>query len=99
MRPLPPHSAKVRLRPTGGPAIQFHAIRPPSSGEHPVRLEPSLVFQGFFVRPPNHLSPIARAPSDSFAIRTAPASSKRFTTVASPSNLCCLNPPEPQVVG
>src|SRR5208282_2130662 len=52
-------------------------------------LEPSLVFQGFFVRPPNYLSPIARAPSDSFAIRTAPASSKRFTTVASPSNLCC----------
>src|SRR5271169_5180029 len=48
-------------------------------------LEPSVVFHGFFVRPPNHLSPMARAPSESFAIRTAPASSKRFTTVASSS--------------
>src|ERR1700722_19927235 len=46
-------------------------------------LEPSLVFQGFRVRPPNHLSPIAKAPRESFATRPAPASSRRFTIVAS----------------
>src|ERR1700719_2549290 len=52
-------------------------------------LEPSLLFQGFRVRPPNHLSPIASAPRESFAIRTAPASSRRFTTVASSLKTCC----------
>src|SRR5208282_6241976 len=35
-------------------------------------LEPCAGFHGLRVRPPNHLSPWARAPSVSFAIRTAP---------------------------
>src|SRR5713101_7167900 len=48
-------------------------------------LEPCLVFQGFRVTPPNHTSPMARAPRVSFATSTAPALSKRFTTVASSS--------------
>src|SRR5579862_513670 len=48
-------------------------------------LEPCPGRQGFRVTPPNQLSPSARAPSVSFATRTAPASSRRFTTVASSS--------------
>src|SRR5437763_1394099 len=45
--------------------------------------EPSFGFHGLRVmRSPNHLSPHASAPSDSFATRTAPASSRRFATVA-----------------
>src|SRR5271163_939007 len=43
-------------------------------------LEPCRLFQGFRVRAPNHRSPCARAPIDSFAIRIAPASSSRVTT-------------------
>src|SRR5262245_63491824 len=38
-------------------------------------LEPCLTFHGLRVMPPNHWSPIARAPSVSLATRTAPASS------------------------
>src|SRR5215470_5798356 len=48
-------------------------------------LDPCLVFQGLRVIPPNHLSPWARAPSVSLARRTAPAASRRLTTVASSS--------------
>src|SRR5580704_15248111 len=46
-------------------------------------LDPCFGFHGLRVRPPNHLSPMASAPSVSFAMRTAPAASSRFTTVAS----------------
>ena len=45
-------------------------------------LEPFVGFQGLRVLPPNHLSPIANAPSESFATNTAPASFKRSATVA-----------------
>src|SRR5215471_19770781 len=38
------------------------------------------VFQGFRVLPPNQRLPWARAPSDSFAINTAPAACRRSTT-------------------
>src|SRR5690242_15453763 len=48
-------------------------------------LEPCCGFQGLRVRPPNHLSPIASAPSVVLATSTAPAASRRFTTVASSS--------------
>src|SRR5580704_8506979 len=48
-------------------------------------LEPCPGCQGFRVTPPNQLSPRASAPSVNFAISTAPASSSRFTTVASSS--------------
>src|SRR6266702_5109263 len=36
-------------------------------------LEPCSGFQGLRVRPPNHLSPMARAPRENFAMSTAPA--------------------------
>ena len=49
-------------------------------------LDPCAGFHGLRVRPPNHLSPIASAPSENLAIRTAPASSSRCTTAASSSN-------------
>src|SRR4051812_17131898 len=46
-------------------------------------LEPVSAFHGFRVRSPYHRSPRARAPRVSLAMRTAPASSSRLTTVAS----------------
>src|SRR3984957_19465501 len=52
-------------------------------------LEPSAGFHGLRVRPPNHLSPMASAPGENFATSTAPAASRRFTTVASSSKDWC----------
>src|SRR5579859_2191316 len=48
-------------------------------------LDPCSGFHGLRVRPPNHLSPIASAPSVNLATSTAPAASSRCTTVASSS--------------
>src|SRR5713226_10771186 len=62
-------------------------------------LEPCAVFQGLRVLPPNHLSPMAKAPRVSLAMSTAPAASRRCTTTASSSITCFSNPPAPQVVG
>src|SRR5216684_5375175 len=45
-------------------------------------LDPWFSFHGLRVTPPNQTSPCASAPRVSFATNTAPASSKRFTTVA-----------------
>src|SRR5215467_3253602 len=50
-------------------------------------LDPWFVFHGFRVTAPNHTSPCASAPSVNFATSTAPASSRRFTTVASSSTI------------
>src|SRR5579859_82658 len=61
-------------------------------------LDPCLVFQGLRVMPPNHLSPCASAPRVSLATRTAPAASRRLTTVASSSIFWSSNPPAPHVV-
>jgi hypothetical protein len=61
-------------------------------------LDPCLVFQGLRVIPPNHLSPCANAPSVSLATSTAPAVSRRLTTVASSPMLWSSKPPAPQVV-
>src|SRR5262245_37966047 len=55
--------------------------------------------QGLRVIAPNHLYPMASAPSVSLAMRMAPAASRRCTTVASSSMTCVSNPPAPQVVG
>src|SRR5229473_8016787 len=77
-------------------ATQPAAVAEAGPAEDP--LEPCLVFQGFRVTPPNHTSPMARAPSVSFATSTAPALSKRFTTVASSSIIWLSNPPAPHVV-
>src|SRR5262249_45276545 len=46
-------------------------------------LEPVSAFHGLRVRSAYQRSPCASAPSVSFAMSTAPASSRRFTTVAS----------------
>src|ERR1043166_7496080 len=46
-------------------------------------LDPSSGFHGLFVRPPNHTSPIASAPSVSFATSTAPALTSFSMTNAS----------------
>src|ERR1700727_1706734 len=80
-KPVVPHRVE-------GEEIEPNVSEPMAKGPHPQAapkaepadepLEPSLVFHGFRVRPPNHLSPIASAPRESFAIRTAPASSRRF---------------------
>src|SRR5258706_1947135 len=51
-------------------------------------LEPCLGFHGLRVMPPNQWSPLASAPRVSLATSTAPASSSRFTTVASSSMTC-----------
>ena len=48
--------------------------------------EPCAVFQGFRVLAPNHTSPQANAPIESFATSTAPDSSSRLMTVAAESN-------------
>src|SRR5580700_1857254 len=61
-------------------------------------LDPCPGCQGFRVTPPNQLSPSAKAPSVNLATSTAPASSSRFTTVASSSIVWFSNPPAPQVV-
>src|SRR5689334_4985635 len=61
-------------------------------------LEPWSVFHGLRVIPPNHTSPCASAPSVSFATSTAPALSRRCTTVASSLIVWSSNPPAPHVV-
>src|SRR5580704_7372498 len=61
-------------------------------------LDPWPGFQGFRVTPPNQWSPNASAPRVSFATSTAPASSSRFTTVASSSIIWFSKPPAPHVV-
>src|SRR5688500_10017917 len=50
-------------------------------------LDPASGFHGLRVIPRNHPSPQARAPSDSLAIRTAPAASSFSATVAVTSNV------------
>src|SRR6478736_3943308 len=77
-------------------ATQPAAVADADPADEP--LDPCFVFQGFRVMPPNHLSPCASAPSVSLATSTAPAASRRFTTVASSSIFWSSNPPAPQVV-
>src|SRR2546426_12035992 len=59
-------------------------------------LEPWVGFHGFRVTPPNQTSPCARAPGGNFANRTAPASSRRVTTVAASAIILLSNSPAPQ---
>src|SRR5712692_935163 len=61
-------------------------------------LEPCAVFHGLRVFPPNQWSSMASAPRLSLATSTAPAASRRFTTVASSSIIWFSNPPAPHVV-
>src|SRR5438067_11177374 len=92
-----------------GEAMEPSVSEPMAKATHPAAtaladpaddpLEPCSGFQGLRVRPPYHLSPMASAPSANFATSTAPAASRRCTTVASSSNDWVLNPPAPHVVG
>ena len=50
-------------------------------------LDPSSVFHGLRVIPPNQMSPQASEPTVSLASRTAPAASSRSTTAASVSSI------------
>src|SRR5205807_4857120 len=77
-------------------ATQPAAVAEPGPADDP--LDPCAGFQGLRVRPPYHLSPSASAPKVSLATSTAPAESRRCTTVASSSIICFSNPPAPQVV-
>src|SRR5260370_7800635 len=101
LRPVHPHRVD-------GEEIEPSVSEPMLKATHPAAvaeagpadepLDPCLVFQGLRVTPPNHTSPCASAPSVNFATSTAPALSKRFTTVASSSIIWVSNPAAPQVV-
>src|ERR1700690_201648 len=78
-------------------ATQPAAVAEEDPAEEP--LEPCKGFQGLRVLPRNQRSSMASAPRLSFATSTAPAASRRFTTVASSSNFCVSKPPAPHVVG
>jgi hypothetical protein len=100
MAPVRGTKPKVGRRPVSPQRVQGDEIDPSVSepmakATHPAAtalaepaddpLEPCSGFQGLRVRPPNHLSPMARAPSVNLATSTAPAASRRWTTVASSS--------------
>src|SRR5260370_9731443 len=101
LRPVHPHRVD-------GEEIEPSVSEPTLKATHPAAvaeagpadepLDPCLVFQGLRVTPPNHTSPCASAPSVNFATSTAPALSKRFTTVAASSIIWVSNPAAPQVV-
>src|SRR5437867_4179218 len=62
-------------------------------------LEPWSGFQGFLVMPPNQTSPQASSPTVVLATSTAPASSRRETTVAFSGRTWFLKGFAPHVVG
>src|SRR5262245_19010729 len=100
-RPVIPHS---RLGETMLPIVSLPIAKPTSPpavaladpADQP--LDPPSADQGLRVCPLNHRSPLASAPSDSLATRTAPASSSRRATVAFTSSSCSLYGSAPQVV-
>src|SRR5688572_18139812 len=75
---IEPRVSLPTLKPTNPPAVA-------AAGPAEEPLEPSSGLHGFLVIPSNHTSPQASSPSESFAIRIAPAASSRVTTVASES--------------
>ena len=93
----------VLARPAGSLADLSVRDRSESDGHRWVPaddpLDPARGSQGLRVRPPNQRSPWASAPSESFAIRTAPASSRRRATVAVSSRTSSLKGVAPHVVG
>src|SRR5580692_6850580 len=114
MAPVRGTSPKVGRRPVQpqrveGEEMEPSVSEPMANATHPAAtalaepaeepLDPCAGFHGFRVRPPNHLSPMASAPSVNLATSTAPAPSRRATMVASSSKDWCSNPPAPQVVG
>src|SRR6204780_2906271 len=88
-RPVHPHRVEGELMEPSVSDPIANATHPAATAladpaEDP--LEPSSGFHGLRVRPPNHLSPIASAPSVNLATSTAPAASSLCTTVAFSSN-------------
>src|SRR5262245_25582187 len=84
-RPASPHRADgLRIDPLVSVpmpnATQPAAVADEGPADEP--LDPCDGFQGFFVWPPNQLSPLASSPVVSFAMRTAPASRSISTTLA-----------------
>src|SRR5262245_22223057 len=72
------------------------AVAEPGPADEPLELFSG--DHGLRVEPPNHTPPCASAPIDSFATRTAPASRRRSTTVASTSGTRFSNVFDPHVV-
>ena len=88
-------SALCGLAPSLGMLVLFRVMQGLCGG--PIMpMSQTLMMRVF---PPNHLSPMASAPRVNLATSTAPAASRRLTTVASSSKLCFSNPPAPHVVG
>src|SRR5712664_681712 len=75
-----------------------HPAAVAEAGPAEEQLDPWFVVHGLPITPPNHTSPCASAPRVNFSTSTAPASSSRFTTVASSSIIWLSNPAAPQVV-
>src|SRR5580692_8369750 len=108
MAPVRGTSPKDGRKPVQPHRVDGEEIDPSLKATHPAAvaeagpaddpLDPCPGFQGLRVTPPNQLSPSASAPNVSFATSTAPASSSRFTTVASSSIIWFSNPPAPHVV-
>ncbi len=101
MAPLRETRPKLGTRPVTPQRVDGPTIEPPVwvPTEKPTRPaavaaagpaldpdEPSSVFQGLRVLPPNQTSPRARAPVDSFATNTAPASASKSTQRALAAN-------------
>src|SRR5258707_9882660 len=88
LRPVHPHRVD-------GEEIDPSVSEPMLKATHPAAvaeagpagepLDPCAGFHGVRVPPPNQTSPRASAPSVSFATSTAPAASRRCTTVAASS--------------
>src|SRR5271157_327540 len=100
-----PEAPQARQGETMLPSVSLPRAKPTSPAaavaaepaEEP--LDPRRGSHGLRVLPPNHWSPIARAPKDSLATSTAPASSSRAATVAFSLRTRSLNCGAPQVVG
>src|SRR5204862_4766646 len=73
---IDPFVSEPMLKPTHPAAVA-------EAGPADDPLDPVSGFHGLRVRSAYHRSPCASAPSVNFATRIAPASSRRFTTVAS----------------
>ena len=101
-RPVTPHriAGLTMLPPVSLPmenATSAAAVAAPGPALDPDA--PSSSTHGFIVWPPNQMSLSARAPSDSLATSTAPASFSRRTTAESADGTRLRNGSAPYVVG
>lgn len=92
-RPVAPHRVQGETMLPQVSVPMAKATRPAAvaaAGPADEPLEPWAVFQGLRVVASNQTSPQARAPTESLATRTAPASSRRVMTVAFSLRTCSL---------